>query len=144
MDTEIDGLKKVLAKTQPKKMHFARETKTYRKPYFVLVKDNNVYRYGAERNPVPGEVRMDFHGRNAVSLVPLRGHPVNDSSQIAKLFDNVDKSTLFVWLSSDTASFDALMKIKDHLRANGYQVFWEINPSYQFSYGEGAEYRAAD
>lgn len=142
---EIAELEEKLKNTPQRKLRFAMEETTYMKPYWVLLKRNRVYRLGDARNPMKGEVSLQFQLGNRLRMKPLSGTFLGKGSEdeLEYLFRSVDKHEFFIYLVTDHDSFSAMLLLKQHLRNTGFKVNWMVNPEYMFVTGASPGYKAS-
>lgn len=142
---EIAELEEKLKNMPQRKLRFAMEETTYMKPYWVLLKRNQVYRLGDIQNPAKGEVRLEFLWGNRLRMVPQNGTTLgkNSENELEYLFRSIDKHCFFIYLVTDHDSFSAMLLIKQHLRNAGFKVNWMVNPEFLFATGASPGYKAS-
>lgn len=146
LENEIRILAEQLENWKPKTLRFAKEEETALSPYWVLLKENRLYRFGIQTDPLKGEVyaRDSLDGRR-VKLIPERGSDIkgNDVEMLEYLFKPVRKDRHFVSLVSDKKSHSALLVVRQFLREKGIQVDWKINPDFEFYYSTSVRNKAS-
>lgn len=142
---QIAQLEKTLKNLQPKTLRFSREVATDLKPYWVLLKDNIIYRSGTDSNPRKDEVETLEIG-NIVQLIPKHGTSLYDNpeKELDFLFRGIDKDYCFIRLVVDHHSLATLVVIKQYLRNKGFKVSWSVNPEFIFTLSNDVEYRASE
>lgn len=145
LETQIAQLEETLGNLQPRKLRFSREVETSLKPYWVLLKENRLYRLGGTGNPRTDEVGLQRHG-NRVRMIPRKGTMLGESpeAELDFLFRGIDKGACFISLVVDYHSFAALLATKQYLRNRGGLVSWSVNPEFEFIYSDHVSYRASE
>ena len=143
----ISELEKTLSTLQPREIRFAMEVSTNREPYWVLLQNGRIFRYGASGAQVFGEVEQrDSPDGDFGRMIPRKGNSIGDdpATQLDTLFKNVDRKKYFVSLLIDNTSFASLLTLKQYLRNAGFMVNWNYNPNYEFQYVSHASYKASE
>jgi DNA repair exonuclease SbcCD ATPase subunit len=144
---KIKELREKLANLQQPTLRFARSKATQRRPYWVVIQQNKIYRFGDDRNPLKGEVELKFlKWSNEAQFRPLRGTAVGNApeEELALLFDKIDKEKYFVSILSDNESFSLLMITRQYLRNHTYLCDWEFNPTFTLSVVSNVTYEASE
>ncbi len=141
----VKELEKQLANFQPRSLRFSMEQNTSLKPYWVLLKQNRIYRWGDDDTPVQGEVRLSELPFRRVKFVPLQGTSLSEKpeTELDYLFKNIDRNTYFIRLVLDNESFGSLVITKQYFRDKSYMVGWSYNPEYEFVSSSNVQYRAS-
>lgn len=145
LETEIAQLEEALGNLQPKELRFSKEVETNLRPYWVLLKENRLYRWGTDENPRTDEVIQQRFG-NQFQLIPTKGTTLgeNPEAELDFLFSGIDKKVNFISLAIDHHSFAALLATKQYLRNKGFLVSWDVNPGFNFIYSNYVNYRASE
>lgn len=147
LEEQIVVLRKKLKKIQPPTLRFAKLQSTERRPYWVILQQNKIYRLGDERNPVKGEVELKFlRLTQQVWLKTLTGTDVGEApeEELTFLFKDVDKEKYFVNIQSDAESFSTLLFLRQFLRNKNFLCHWAINPSFKLAVSSNVEYAASE
>lgn len=144
---EIASLEEALQAVRPRELRFAKETATSRSPYWVLLRQNKIYRFGIQESPLHGEVETQpINLGRGVRLIPKNGTSLTNAptEKLDYLFRQVPKNSCFVSLVIDCDSFSTLLVVKQYLRNKGFLVSWSINPNFEFQYSASVRYRASE
>lgn len=125
---ELDALRAALAKIPVKQINFARNERTNKQPYLVIVRDNWLYRVGAPPLQSTPEVAVRRDG-NAILLTPLRGEALvaADRGTFTRLCRDFSEDSHFLWIMVDRGSLGAFVPFRRLLRDMGCQVYWYVN-----------------
>lgn len=143
----ISDLEKTLGTLQPREIRFAMEVTTSLEPYWVLLQNGRIFRYGAFDAQVFGEVvKEEFPNNDSFCMIPRKGNSIGDDpiKQLDPLFKGVDRKKYFISVLIDNSSFATLLTLKQYLRNASYMVNWNYNPNYEFLYVSNARYTASE
>jgi len=142
---ELAALRGTLANTPVKTINFARNEKTSKSPYILIVKNDRLHRAGAWplQQDTP-EVSVKRSG-SAVFLTPRRGEMLAsvDRDRFARICRDFSIDAHFLWIMVDDESLGAFVPFRRMLRSMGCQVFWYVNRN-NIIYVGGNGYSAAD
>lgn len=137
LENALAELTETLKGLQPRSLRFAREEETLLEPYWVLLKNNKIYRLGPAQSPLPGEVALqNYNFGRSVRMIPQNGTPLGDNpgEELGKLFRDIPKNHYFISLVTDCESFNTLLITRQYLRNCLFMVNWSVNPNFEFSY----------
>ena len=142
---ELAALRGTLANTPVKRINFARNERTSKSPYILIVKNDRLYRAGpwplTEDTP---DVSIKKEG-GAVFLTPRRGELLAavDRDRFARICRDLSPGSHFLWIMVDGESLESFVPFRRMLRAMGCQVYWYVNHN-NIVYLGGNGYSAAD
>ena len=142
---ELAALRGTLANTPVKTINFARNERTSKSPYILIVKNDRLYRAGPwlSLQDTP-DVSVKRSG-SAVFLTPRRGEPLAsvDRNRFARICRDFSLNSHFLWIMVDDGSLAAFVPFRRMLRSMGCQIFWYVNRN-NIIYTGGNGYSAAD
>lgn len=142
----IRKLTKETADFVPKTIRFSMERKTTLSPYWVLLENQSVYRFGTADHSVVEEVTgKELLEKRALLLIPNKGTMLGEEpvAELDYMFRNVDSSRYFISLMAHPESFSSLITVKQYLREKGYLVRWSIASQYLLVRSDNVTYKAS-
>ena len=146
-EKRIEQLEALLEQQKSRTLRFSMEKPVSRPPYWIVLKDDMVYRLGFDRNPFPGEVAQEnFDSGRKVRFIPLKGtSPGENPRQVFDiLFQQLSPENCFVSIALDSNSFSALLHLRQFFREKEISVYWRVNPNFEFAYSSDVVYKASE
>lgn len=143
LEKTIAALELRLKKMPVRKLHFALQERTSRRPYFTILKNGELCRLGFSGTKSSDEVTVKRDG-NTLNLFAKRGYAIDMISA-----DNIgsvlkfDKSKIFLWVIVHPDSFKKFVTFRRMLRQLGYQVHWYVEAKPVLYLMENVEYEAS-
>ena len=140
----IDELRQRLHQIPIKKFHFAHNERTSKTPYVLVVKDNKLFRLGANYLYSSREVKVKLDG-NMLLLTCLDGTYLVavESSDIHSLLHDFNKNSAFLWILVHPDSLDSFVSFRRLLRNASMPVHWYIDSGLILYLGHNVSYSAS-
>lgn len=140
----VDELNEKLRQTPVKKLHFAHNERTSNAPYVLIVKNDRVYRLGADYLNSSSEVKVKRDG-NTLLLTLQKGTflPAIGPADLRSLLKDFNKSSGFLWVLVHPDSFDSFVVFRRLLRNADFPVFWYIETGLFLHLGYNPSYSAS-
>ena len=128
LDLSIDELTEQLKNIPVTRLHFAHNQQVSSSPYFVLLRNNQIYQLGSDYLVSSPEVRVRRDNKMLI-LSPLKGTSLSSISyeDLPAVLHQFDKSKFFLWILVHPDSFEAFIKFRRMLRRAAYQVYWYVD-----------------
>lgn len=146
-EKRIAQLETLLKQQKSRTLRFSMEKPVSRPPYWIVLKDDMIYRLGFDRDPVKGEVAQEnFDSDRKVRFIPLKGtSPGEDPRRVFDiLFQQLSPENCFVSIALDSNSFSALLQLRQFFRGKEISVYWRVNPNFEFAYSSDVVYKASE
>jgi len=140
----VDELNEKLRQTPVTKFHFAHNERTSKAPYVLVVKNDRVYRLGADYLNSSSEVKVKRDGNTL--LLTLQGGtflPSIGPADLRSLLKDFNKSSGFLWVLVHPDSFDSFVVFRRLLRNADFPVFWYIETGLFLHLGYNPNYSAS-
>ena len=141
---ELGSLQAVLQNTPVKRVDFARNEKTSRIPYVMIIKNNRLFCAGSP--PLLSSERVDIRREgNILRFFPLQGVPLNsiDARNVLEYCPGYFPEAHFFWIMVSDDSLAAFVKFRRTLRAMNHLVYWYTANRYVLNLVAHADYSAA-
>jgi len=143
LEKQIAALKSRLKQLPQRKLHFALQEKTDKRPYVAVIRGGELCRLGTNSRVSSAEVKVRLDG-NVATLFPQRGYALAmiSGSNITQVLP-CDRSRHFLWIIVHPDSFAEFVHLRRLLRQYGYQVYWYVERNPVLYYGRSSGYNAS-